>query len=79
MGNVVTARSELNEGNCRLNTSGPKELFANSLGATDEHPGYYWLAYSWHNLFFGLCRLQREKEYFIPSERSREACSFSPR
>ena len=47
---------------------------ADVTGADDNHPGYWWLAYKWENLFFSCryCNQQHKKNQFpVPDETKR--------
>jgi uncharacterized protein (TIGR02646 family) len=54
----------------------PKKAIRQAIRHPLEHPGYYWLAYSWSNLFFSceICNRIGKKSYFPlhdPTKRSR--------
>lgn len=53
----------------------PKKGARQDVGYPVEHPGYYWLAYSWQNLYFccGICNQQCKKNFFPLSEPSKRA------
>jgi uncharacterized protein (TIGR02646 family) len=69
------------EGKFLATSSGDVEHFRPKKGAKQdygkpvEHPGYYWLAYSWSNLYFSceICNRSCKKSYFPLSDPSKRA------
>jgi uncharacterized protein (TIGR02646 family) len=54
----------------------PKTCFQQAKGAPIEYPGYYWLAYSWSNLYYAceICNRMGKRSLFPltdPSQRNR--------
>ena len=46
----------------------PKRAVRQLRGVADERPGYFWLAYSWHNLFLACAACNGEKSTTFPLE-----------
>lgn len=57
----------------------PKSAYQQKTGDKLSKPGYYWLAYSWENLFFSceICNRSHKKNLFPLNNPARRAASHS--